>query len=148
MKRFVFRLERLLQWRTLQKEQEEGRLQSLFSEAERLEVERISLETDARSAENSVLRPDVLIEERQALGNYRRFLSGERQRLLRLRKELESRIQVQRQILVEAERKVEALRNMRDDKSAEWRRQLEKEQGDLVDELVVARWRRPSQSPT
>lgn len=144
MKRFVFRLERLLQWRTLQKEQEEGRLQSLFSEAERLEVERISLETDARSAENSVLRPDVLIEERQALGNYRRFLSGERQRLLRLRKELESRIQVQRQILVEAERKVEALRNMRDDKSAEWRRQLEKEQGDLVDELVVARWRRPS----
>lgn len=144
MKRFTFRLERLLQWRTLQKEQEEGRLQALFAEAERLEVERISLETGSRSAEQSVLRPDVLIEERLALGNYRRFLSGERQRLLGLRTGLESRIQVQRQILVEAERKVEALRNMRDDKSAEWRRQLEKEQGDLVDELTVARWRRPS----
>ena len=144
MKRFTFRLERLLQWRTLQKEQEEGRLQALFSEGERLEAERISLETGAHSAEQSVLRPDVLIEERQALGNYRRFLSIERQRLLRLRQELESRIQIQRRLLVEAERKVEALKNMRDDKSAEWRRQLEKEQGDFVDELVVARWRRPS----
>jgi flagellar export protein FliJ len=143
LKRFAFRLERLLQWRTLEKEREEGRLQALFAEAERLEAERISLEIGARSAEQSVLRLDVLIEERQALGNYRRFLSGERQRLLRLRSELESRIQVQRGLLVEAERKVEALKNMRDDKSAEWRRQLEKEQGDFVDELVVARWKRP-----
>jgi flagellar export protein FliJ len=143
LKRFAFRLERLLQWRTLEKEREEGRLQALFAEAERLEAERSSLEIGARSAEQSVLRLDVLIEERQALGNYRRFLSGERQRLLRLRSELESRIQVQRGLLVEAERKVEALKNMRDDKSAEWRRQLEKEQGDFVDELVVARWKRP-----
>lgn len=144
MKRFTFRLERLLQWRTLQKEQEEGRLQALFAEAERLEVQRIALESGGRSAEESVLRPDVLIEERQALGNYRRFLALERQRLLRLRKELESRIEAQRRLLVEAERKVEALKNMRDDKLTEWRGRMDKEQADFVDGLVVARWRRPA----
>jgi flagellar export protein FliJ len=143
VKRFTFRLERLLQWRTLEREREEGRLQALFSEAERLEAERISLEAGARSAEESVLRPDVLIEERQALGNYRRFLANERKRLLRLRNELESRVEAQRLILVEAERKVEALAHMRDGKLAEWRSQMDKEQGDFVDGLVVARWGRP-----
>ena len=142
MKRFAFRLERLLQWRTVEQEREEGRLQALFSEAERLEAERIALETRGKLAEESVLRPDVLIEERQALGNYRRFLSSERQRLMRLRTELQSRIEAQRLLLVEAERKVEALTHMRDAKLAEWRSQTDKEQGDFVDELVVARWGR------
>lgn len=142
MKRFAFRLERLLQWRTVEREREEGRLQALFSEAERLESARISLETGARLAEESVLRSDVLIEERQALGNYRRFLANERKRLMRLRTELESRIRAQRILLVEAERKVEALTQMRDDKLAEWRSLVDKEQGDFVDELVVARWGR------
>jgi flagellar export protein FliJ len=144
LKRFTFRLERLLQWRTLEKEQEEGRLQALFSEGDRLEAERTSLESSACSAEQSVLRPDVLVEERQALGNYRRFVAKERQRLLSLRKELESRIEAQRRLLVEAERKVEALKNMREDKLAEWQGQMAKEQGDFVDGLVVARWRRTS----
>lgn len=143
MKRFAFRLERLLQWRTAEREREAGRLQALFSEAERLEAERISLENGGQSAEESVLRPDVLIEERQALGNYRRFLVNERNRLMRLRTELQSRIEAQRLILVEAERKVEALTHMREDNLAEWRSQGDKEQADFVDGLVVARWRRP-----
>lgn len=144
MKRFTFRLQRLLEWRALQREQEEGRLRQLFAEAERLESERISLEAGAQTAEESVQRPDVLNEERQALGNYRRFLAVERQRLLRLRAELEDRIEAQRHLLVEAERKVEALKHMRDDKRAAWRSQADKEQGDFVDALVVARWRRLS----
>ncbi len=144
MKRFTFRLERLLQWRSLEKEQEEGRLQALFAEAERLEDQRIALESGGRVAEESVLRPDVLMEERQALGNYRRFLANERRRLLQLRKELASRIEVQRRVLVEAERKLEALKNMRDDKLTDWRAKVDKEQTDMVDELVVARWGRPA----
>jgi flagellar export protein FliJ len=143
LKRFTFRLERLLQWRALQREQEEGRLRKLFSVAERLEAERISLEKSANAAEDSVQRPDVLTEERQALGNYRRFLANERLRLLRLRAEIENRIQAQRRLLLEAERKVEALAHMRDDKLSEWRSQADKEQGDFVDGLVAARWRRP-----
>jgi len=142
LKRFVFRLERLLIWRRLEKEQQEGRLQALFHERQQQDAVRIALETGARMAEESVLRQDVFIEERQALGNYRRFLTNERLRLGRLRTELEGRIEAQRLLLVEAERKLEALRNMREDKQAAWRCQMEKEQGDLVDELVVARWRR------
>lgn len=142
MKRFTFRLERVLQWRSLEKEREEGRLHALLAEAERLEVERLSVEARARAAEKSVCRPDTLIEERQALGNYRRFTSQERRRLLGLRKELESRIKAQRRILIEAERKVEALVHMRDGKLAAWRYEVDKEQGDFVDGLVASRWRR------
>ncbi len=143
MKRFAFRLERLLQWRTVEKEQQESRLRALFAEAEQLEAERIALEDGAHFAEESVLRLDVLLEERQALSTYRQFLARERKRLAVQRAELDARIEAQRQVLVEAERKVEALKNMRDDKQAEWRSQAEKEQGDFVDGLVVARWKRP-----
>jgi flagellar export protein FliJ len=142
VKKFAFRLERLLQWRTLEREQEEGRLQALFSELEQLDAARRALERNAESAEESVLRPDVLTEERQALDGYRRFVTNERKRLLGLRGELETRIEKQRLVLVEAERKVEALSRMRDDKKAEWRVELDKEQEDLVSELVVARWGR------
>jgi flagellar biosynthesis chaperone FliJ len=63
---------------------------------------------------------------------------------MRLRTELQSRIEAQRLLLVEAERKVEALTQMREAKLAEWRSQTDKEQGDFVDELVVARWKRPA----
>jgi flagellar export protein FliJ len=80
------------------------------------------------------------------LGNYRRFASQERRRLLGLRKELEGRIEAQRRTLVEAERKVEALNHMRDEKLAEWRYETDKEQRDFVDGLVVSRWRRPPSS--
>ena len=138
----MFRLDRLLQWRTLEREREEGRLQALHSELERLSAARRALERNAELAEQSVRRPGVLIEERQALDGYRRFMASERQRLLRLRAELEIRIEKQRQALVEAERKVEALSRMRDDKKAEWRAELDKEQEELVSELVVARWGR------
>jgi flagellar export protein FliJ len=133
----------VLQWRALQKEREEGRLHALLAEAERLEAERLSVEANACLAEESVCRPDTLIEERQALGNYRRFASKERRRLLGLRKELEGRIEAQRRTLMEAERKVEALNHMRDDKLAAWRYETDKEQTDFVDGLVVSRWRRP-----
>ncbi|MDR3719735.1 MAG: hypothetical protein P4K98_13110 [Bryobacteraceae bacterium] len=142
MKKFAFRLERLLQWRTLEREQAEGRLQALFSELEQLDAARRALEESLESAEESVLRPDVLTEERHALDGYRRFIASEKQRLLGLRAELETRIEKQRLVLVEAERKVEALSRMRDDKKAEWRVELDKEQEELVSELVVARWGR------
>lgn len=142
MRKFTFRLERLLQWRVHERQREEGRLQALFTELERLDTARLAVERNAESAEESVLRPDVLIEERQALGCYRRFVAGERARLLRLRAELETRIETQRSALVDAERKVEALSRLRDDKLAEWRSQLGKEEEDLVSELVVARWGR------
>jgi flagellar export protein FliJ len=142
VKKFAFRLERLLQWRTLEREQEEGRLQALFSELEQLDAARRALEGNLESAEESVLRPDVFTEERQALDGYRRFVTNERKRLLGLRGELETRIEKQRLVLVEAERKVEALSRMRDDKKAEWRAELDKEQENMVSELVVARWGR------
>lgn len=142
MKKFTFRLERLLQWRVLQREREEGRLQILVSELERLDAARLTVERNAESAEQWVLRPDVVTEERRALDGYRRFTAGERRKLLQSRAQLETRIESQRRVLVEAERKVEALRQMRDDRKAEWRGKLDKEQEDLVAELVVARWGR------
>jgi flagellar export protein FliJ len=142
VKKFAFRLERLLQWRTLEREREEGRLHALLAELEQLDGAHRALERNAESAEESVLRPDVLTEERQALDGFRRFVASERRRLLGLRAELETRIEKQRLVLVEAERKVEALSRMRDDKKAEWHVDLDKEQEELVSELVVARWGR------
>jgi len=144
MKKFTFRLERLLQWRALEKEQQEGRLRALLADLKQLDAARRALEQRAQLAEDSVLGPGVLNEERQALDGYRRAVKAERQRLLQQRTELESRVAKQREVLVEAERRVDALNRMRDDKKAAWRFELDKEQENLVSELVIARWgRRP-----
>ncbi len=142
MKKFAFRLERLLQWRVIEKEHEEGRLQALFGELERLDAARATLERNAEAAEKSVVRPDVLTEELLALSGYRRFTADQKLKLLRLRADLETRIDAQRRLLVEAERKVEALTQMRDEKKATWRGQADKEQEELVSELVIGRWGR------
>lgn len=142
MKKFAFRLERLLQWRVIEKEREEGRLQALFAELERLDAARATLERNAEAAEKSVVRPDVLTEELLALSGYRRFTADQKLKLLRLRADLETRIYEQRRLLVEAERKVEALTQMRDEKKATWRGQADKEQEELVSELVIGRWGR------
>lgn len=142
MKKFAFRLERLLQWRVIEKEREEGRLQALFAELERLDAARATLERNAEAAEKSVVRPDVLTEELLALSGYRRFTADQKLKLLRLRADLETRIDAQRRLLVEAERKVEALTQMRDEKKATWRGQADKEQEELVSELVIGRWGR------
>ena len=146
MKKFSFRLEQVRHWRESQRDQEEARLQALFAELNQLERARAELGNAAAKAEQAVRpTPDALlapIHELQALDSYRDYVRRERRRLAGLRAPLQARIATQRRALVEAERKVKVLDLLRDERLEEWKKELDKEQEDLVAELVVARWAR------
>jgi flagellar export protein FliJ len=146
LKKFSFRLEQVRHWRESQRDQEEVRLQALFAELNQLERARVELGNAAAKAEQSVRptpdAPSPPIQELQALDSYRCYIRRECQRLAGLRPPLEARIVAQRRALVEAERKVEVLDLLRDERLEEWKKELDKEQEDLVAELVVARWAR------
>ncbi len=146
MKKFSFRLEQVRHWRESQRDQEEARLQALFAALNQLERAQVELGNAAAKAEQSVRsRPDAPlppIQELQALDSYRYYVRRECQRLADLRVPLEVRIAIQRRALAEAERKVEVLNLLRDERLEEWKKELDKEQEELVAELVVARWAR------
>ena len=146
MKKFRFRLEQLRRWRETERDREEARLQALLAGLKQLERARRDLENAMQGAEQSVRpapdAPLAPIEELQALDSYRRHIKREQLRLAGLRAQLEVRVAAQRRVLVEAERKVEMLEHLREERLAEWKKELDKEQENLVAELVVARWAR------
>jgi flagellar export protein FliJ len=146
LKKFNFRLEQVRRWRESQRDAEEARLQALFAELHQLERARVELGIAAAKAEQAVRPgPDAPLppmQELQALDSYRGYVRRECRRLAGLRSPLEARIAIQRRALTEAERKMEVLDLLREEKLEEWKKELDKEQEDLVAELVVARWAR------
>lgn len=146
MKKFNFRLDQVRRWRESERDKEEARLQALFAELNQLERARVELGNAAAKAEQAVRpRPDAPLppmQELQALDSYRGYVRRECHRLASLHSPLEARIATQRRALTEAQRKVEILDLLREEKLAEWKKELDKEQEDLVAELVVARWAR------
>lgn len=111
-----------------------------------MERARVELVNAAARAEQAVRSgPDAplpAMQELQVLDSYRDYIRRECQRLAGLRVPLEARIAAQRRALTEAERKVEILDQLREEKLEEWKKELDKEQEDLVAEMVVARWTR------
>ena len=146
LKKFNFSLEQVRHWRESERDKEEARLQALFAELNQLERARVELVNAAAKADQAVRpRPDAplpAMQELQVLDSYRGYIRRECQRLAGLRAPLEARIAAQRRALTEAERKVEILDLLREEKLEEWKKELDKEQEDLVAEMVVARWAR------
>ena len=146
LKKFNFRLEQVRRWRESQRDAEEARLQALFAELNQLERARVALGNAAAEADQAVRPgPDAPLppmQELQALDSYRGYIRRECHRLASLRPPLEARIATQRRALTEAERKMAVLDLLREEKLEEWKKELDKEQEDLVAELVVARWAR------
>ena len=148
MKKFNFRLEQVRRWRESERDKEKFRLQALLTELRQLDWAQSQLVNAASGAELAVRptpeAPLPSTEELQALDSYRGYVRRECQRLAGVRAQLEVRVNAQRRALVEAERKVEVLDILREQKLAEWKKDLDKEQEELVAELVVARWARAS----
>ena len=126
----------------MEREREESKLTAILNEMKHLERSRQDLECAVQAAEESVAAAAPAIEELLALDAYRGFANRERVRMSQIETGLRSKAEAQRQLLVEAERRLEALNRLKERKFSDWRRELDKEQETLVAELVVARWGR------
>lgn len=149
MKKFAFPLEKLRQYRSMLFEQEEGRLQELFSERAALEERRRQLDAEEQRTEAHIRSVTVVpLEELYAMDGFRRWVERQRQQLKTAERELIERTERQRQAVLEARHKVEALEKLKEKRLTHWTAEAARELEANVAELVVARWNRREQNDT
>lgn len=142
MKKFRFPLEKLRAWRRSRFEAEEARLQALFAEQRRIHNQRERLAAEVEASLNQLAgQRTACAEELMALNSYCLYAQHEGRRLERTQRQAEQEIANQREQLLKARRDVEVLDSLREKRLAHWRAEADKEQENMVAELVIARWK-------
>lgn len=145
MKRFVFPLERVLEWRRIRAEMEQSRLERLLGEQRRLEEAAAELAAaleEARGALSRQAAAGVAIDA-AALAALEEFAAGARiqQEMFRRRQaELAGRIQAQRARLAAAQRDLRLMEKLRERARSAWELDYARELEKLASELYLARW--------
>lgn len=143
MKRFRFRLESIREWRLVQLELEETKLQRLFEELREIESQRAGLEAARAEAVRAVLSLAVLeAQQLAALEAHRLHITAEKERLRMQESDCIARIAAQRECVRKAERDLQLLEKLKQRRLAEWEREADKEQETLAAEAFLAKWRR------
>jgi flagellar FliJ protein len=143
MRRFQFRLQSVLDWRIVQRDLEEAKLQGLFAEIHRIDAAIEALGREEAEAERAVaFSPSVEAQQLTALEEHKRYAAAETVRLRRQRLDCEKRIAVQREKLVKAERDLRLLERLKERRLAEWTFEFNREQEALASELFLGRWHR------
>lgn len=143
MRRFRFPLETVRRWRESQLELEESRLQALFGELRWIEGRLKELAEAKAAAEREVLSaPVVEAQQLVALEAYRLHLEAEQERLRRQEADCARRIAVQRERVLEAERRLQLIEKLKGRHRAEWEFEFHREEEALATEVFLARWRR------
>jgi flagellar export protein FliJ len=137
MRKFQFRLDRVLDWRRTEMEMEETRLKQLRAVHAAIEQERAALESARDSAGRTLLgQPSVYGAELQLLSGYNAAVKLLSARLAEKQRASEQAAAAQQQKLLEARRRLRLLENLRDRRLAEWKyeteRQLEAELPPIV----------------
>jgi flagellar biosynthesis chaperone FliJ len=140
MKRFQYRLERVLHLRQVEAEIEESRLAACEADLREMLASIEALESDFR-AQLEAAGADTW--ERQLLSQYRLNYEAKR-------KGIESKLASQRQLVAErseactaARQKVEILEKVKAKQRQEWERQLQKELDEAAMDSFLARWSPP-----
>lgn len=143
MKRFQFPLERLLLWREKQLELEEQKLLGLQAELAALDATQKRVRDDEFQAVQSVTRMrEVSTEQLRLLEQWRGYAEREVRRLNSCMAEVAQRIADQQLVLVEAQRRLESMKQIKSDALAKWKHEANREEEAQVNELVVSRWKR------
>ena len=143
MKRFRFRLESIREWRLVQLELEETKLQRLFEELREIEFRWAGLEAAKAEAVRAVLSSAVLAaQELVALEAHRLHIRAEKERLRKQESDCAARIAAQRERVRKAEQDLQLLEKLKQRRLAEWEKAADKEQETLAAEAFLAKWRR------
>jgi hypothetical protein len=143
MNPFRFRLEKVLEWRRLQLEQEEARFRrqsALLAEIDRsrADLEAAGVHTEAQVRQwNPVEGRDLA-----ALGAYRVEIRRQQDRMAEARREAVRQLADQQQKLLEAQRRCRLLERLKERRLAEWREGFDRELQELASESFLARWNR------
>ena len=143
MRRFVFPLARVLEWRRLQLRGEESKLEQLYAEQRALDLSRLALEQQAAQAEAEV-RAQGAIDARElsALHSFQQHAAAERRRLAQAHAGCAQRIARQFEAVVAKKRETRLLEMLYEKRRAAWIREGEQEITRQAEESHLAKWKR------
>jgi flagellar export protein FliJ len=139
MRRFEFRLDAVLRWRTSELEIEEARLRNVLAELACLRTSIAELDAEQGPQRSVVHSPAATAGERLALDHWIRWARLERECRVAKIADCERRIDAQRARLMEARRKLQLLKKLRGRRESEWAAELRKEIEEIAAEACAAR---------
>lgn len=139
MKRFEFRLHRVLDLRRQQAEVHRHRLRMLVGKLKELEIEKAALEAKAAEARASVRSAPVTGNDLVSLAHYEAHIRRHCSRIAEKRKELEKQLEAERHRAREIERKVKLLEKLEAKRRAEWESEANKELESLSADSYLSR---------
>lgn len=139
MKRFEFRLHRVLDLRRQQAEIHRHRLQTLLGKLKELEMEKASLEAKVIEARTSIKSSPVTGNDLVSLGHYETHIRRRCARVMEKRIEVEKQLEAERNKAREAERKVKLLEKLESKRKAEWESEANKELESLSADSYLSR---------
>ncbi len=147
MKKFKFSLESLRRYRGTLFDREKAKLEALLLERHNLEKRIEQLQAELEQARQRIrLLALIPVEELAAFQSFSRHVDLQCQRLAEERKAVEERIAAQKEAMLEARRKVESLDRLKEKRYESWQKEADREFENTVNELVIARFRRPSET--
>ncbi len=141
MKRFRYPLESLMRLKQARLDNELAKIEQIVSEISQTEQRRLVLGREVQSASLAVSSAtSVEGWQLSALSSFHRYALEENERLFRARLKSQERLETQRRQVVEAHKQVRILEVLKEKRLADWRQEADKEQEQMVSELVIAQW--------
>lgn len=149
MKAFRFPLERALDWRRMQLDVEQSKIQAIAARIQQLDTQRRGLSAERSLAEREVLHAKT-IEGRDLarIAAFQLHVRNAELTITETRGRYEHELTAQREKLVEAQRQVKLLQNLRDKRMTRWSADLAREQEQFAGEAFLARWQTGHGSPS
>ena len=141
MKKFVFPLARVMEWRRTQVRIEEVKLERLHSELHSMEERERALASEVSQARQAVTRAvSVTGFELSALDRYQKAVAATLLKWAGERAELSPRIAAQVDIVALRRRDLRLLERLRDQRLADWHAAFDRETEQQAQESFLAKW--------
>jgi flagellar export protein FliJ len=141
MKRFEFRLQKVLEWREKQLEIEDARYKQQMAGIAALDRARAGIEAAGVQAEMQ-LRSERAVsgQDLAALAGFRLHVRTRAIEIAAQRAEAQKRLEAQQLVMLEARRRCRLMERLKERRLAEWQTACYRELDDLASESFLARW--------
>jgi hypothetical protein len=141
LKKFIFPLSRVMDWRITQTHVEESKLEKLYAERRTIDASSAALlEARSRSDQALLRASSATGSELAAVAAFRRFSAAEQTRFERLRADCSRRVAAQIQVVAVKRRDVRLLERLKQQRFAAWSTGFDREITAQAEETHLAKW--------
>ncbi|HMD71547.1 MAG TPA: hypothetical protein VKF41_09400 [Bryobacteraceae bacterium] len=141
MKRFEFRLQKVLEWREKRLELEDARFKQQAAGIASLDQARAGLEAAGLKAEMQLRSAASMSgQELSALAGFREHVQTRGRELAARRAQAQKELEAQQEVMLEARRRCRLLERLKERRLTEWQAACNREADALASESFLARW--------